>query len=348
MASEIAIYIKRGELILGPFTDQQTVNKYHRGELHDSDMAMIDGVTGWHPLATYIVEESEQAPPSFDASAPPPIKPEDRPSRLPDRTEESSSSYAPLMPPPPRGEEGSSGGREGMGERSAAERERTEELSLGRLGRHAFALANPISTAWSLLGAGVIFMILSQWPWTLWVPPILGAIALALQQITRRNFTQAGPLLAVALLLPWFVYSQWLAPEKAPVIEVSDAATATPTPMPVSPPVPSATSSAVVVPDRAAPVEKPRIPPAARRADPAPTRLAPAVGDLVALRRSTMLSFEGKDFRAGRPGEEFQVLDIRSDKVYLRTQDMRGRVIAVSAPMTEVEVISRPDDPVIP
>src|SRR3954469_18806258 len=82
IASEVSIYIKRDGLIMGPFSEEQTVKRYHRGEFRDSDLAMIDGMTGWHPLATYIVDETDDAPSSFDASAPPPIPQNEPPPRF--------------------------------------------------------------------------------------------------------------------------------------------------------------------------------------------------------------------------------------------------------------------------
>src|SRR3954471_17541318 len=78
IATEVSIYIKRDDLIMGPFSEKQTVARYHRGEFRDTDLAMIDGMTGWHPLATYIVDETDDAPSTFDVSAPPPI-PQDEP-----------------------------------------------------------------------------------------------------------------------------------------------------------------------------------------------------------------------------------------------------------------------------
>src|SRR3954453_10091250 len=82
IASEVSIYIKRADLIMGPFSESQTVKRYHRGEFRDTDLAMIDGMTGWHPLATYIVDEGDDAPSTFDPSAPPPIPQNEPPPRF--------------------------------------------------------------------------------------------------------------------------------------------------------------------------------------------------------------------------------------------------------------------------
>ena len=82
IASEVSIYIKRDDLIMGPFSESQTVKRYHRGEFRDTDLAMIDGMTGWHPLATYIVDDGDDAPSMFDASAPPPIPQNEPPPRF--------------------------------------------------------------------------------------------------------------------------------------------------------------------------------------------------------------------------------------------------------------------------
>src|SRR3954471_16206252 len=146
IATEVSIYIKRDDLIMGPFSEKQTVARYHRGEFRDTDLAMIDGMTGWHPLATYIVDETEDAPSSFDASAPPPIPQDEPPPRFEVRE--------PLRPD--------------LGEEPARApvRERT---------RRRFQLVNPVGTAWALLGLGVVVMVLSRWPWLLWVPLILAS-----------------------------------------------------------------------------------------------------------------------------------------------------------------------------
>src|SRR3954466_9605499 len=99
IATEVSIYIKRDDLIMGPFSEEQTVKRYHRGEFRDTDLAMIDGMTGWHPLATYIVDETEDAPSSFDASAPPPIPQNEPPPRFDLGGEPANEDYRYAEPP---------------------------------------------------------------------------------------------------------------------------------------------------------------------------------------------------------------------------------------------------------
>jgi hypothetical protein len=292
IATEVSIYIKRDDLIMGPFSEKQTVARYHRGEFRDTDLAMIDGMTGWHPLATYIVDETDDAPSSFDVSAPPPI-PQDE--------------------PPPRFD---------MGEEPQPEPARAA-------GRRSFDLVNPVGTAWALLGLGVVVMILSRWPFLLWVPLILGAIALAVQQLVRRNYAHAGPLLAVALLAPWFVWSQWLSPAKSHQVKPVVLATpvpATPAPVVVHSPPPAEPPKVVVDTPEVAP---PPPPPEPEPVPPEPVSRFKK-GEYVALTHDTKLLFEGKEFRSAKAGERFQVLATSPDKIYLGTRS-RGKLIAVTA-----------------
>lgn len=313
IASEVSIYIKRDDLIMGPFSEAQTVQRYHRGEFRDTDLAMIDGMTGWHPLATYIVDETDDAPSSFDASAPPPIPQDEVRPRLdlsdaPRRVEEEDApGFGPL--------------------RKAAGRR--------------FRLVNPVGTAWALLGLGVLVMILSRWPILLWIPLILGAIALAVQQLVRRNYAQAGPLLAVALLAPWFVWSQWLSRAKPqPVKPVAAATPAPATPAPVTvraTPLPEPPRVVVATPEPA---------PATPVPEPAPEPPAPVSrftkGEYVALTQDTKLLFEGREFRTGKAGERFQVLATSPDKIYLKAKTTRGQVIAVTAPPDRLTSVPAP------
>jgi hypothetical protein len=310
IATEVSIYIKRDDLIMGPFSEKQTVARYHRGEFRDTDLAMIDGMTGWHPLATYIVDETEAAPTSFDASAPPPI-PRDEP---PPRFDVGEPLRADLAEEPARG-------------------------PLRERARRRFELVNPVGTAWALLGLGVLVMILSRWPFLLWAPLLLASIGLAVQQLSRRNYVHAGPLLAVALLAPWFVWSQWLSPARHPVKPVVIA-----TPVPATParvvviatPVPEPPKVVVNTPEVAPPPPEPEPAPA-----PPPPVSKFKAGDYVALTQDTKLLFEGKDYRTGKAGERFQVLDVRGDKVYLGTKS-RGKLIAVTASPDVLKSIPAP------
>jgi hypothetical protein len=313
IASEVSIYIKRADLIMGPFSESQTVQRYHRGEFRDSDLAMIDGMTGWHPLATYIVDETDDAPSSFDASAPPPI---------------------PQNEPPPRFD---------LGEEPVPERHEEPRLD-ERMSR--FEFANPVGAAWALLSLGVVVMILSRWPVLLWIPLILAAIALAVQQLVRRNYVHAGPLLAVALLAPWFVWSQWLSPAKphvVPPVALATPVRATPAPV-IVPPVPAAAPPKVVV-------EKPEANPPPAVAAPEPEPEPPALvsappkfvkGEFVTLTTDTKLRFDGKEFRTGKAGERFEVLAAAADKVYLKAKTPRGQVIAITAPPDQLKLAPPP------
>jgi hypothetical protein len=294
IASEVSIYVKRDDLIMGPFSEEQTVKRYHRGEFRDSDLAMIDGMTGWHPLATYIVDETDDAPPTFDASAPPPI---------------------PQNEPPPRFDLGEEPRSEPVADRA----------------RRSFEFANPVGAAWALLSLGVVVMILSRWPFLLWVPLILAAIALAVQQLARRNYVHAGPLLAVALLAPWFVWSQWLAPARPHVAKPTTPAPSTPARVVVvASPTPRTDPPKVVVETPAATPAPPAQETAPEPA-PAPPALKFEKGDYVALTANTKLLFEGKEFRLGKAGERFQVLKATPEAIFLATKTARGQIIAVTA-----------------
>lgn len=306
MATAVSIYIKRDEKILGPFSEEQTVKRYDRGEFTDGDLAMIDGVTGWHPLASYIVEESATGPAIFDASGPPPLpRREERPARI-----EATSEPRP-------------------------------EPILGVGGRR-LALVNPLATAWALLGMGVVVMFFSRWPWTLWIPPILAAIGLAVQQLVRRNYIHGAPLLAVALLLPWFVWSQWLKPVRPAVGLTSAELAAHEKALPATP----APHAATPTPEPPKIVAEPA--PAPPAVAPPPEPAAPsrpiAKGDRVVLERDAQLFFNTKPFRVGKAGEEFEVLVTQPDKLFLKTRDVAGRVIAVSVGLNEVRLRPPPVD----
>jgi hypothetical protein len=161
------------------------------------------------------------------------------------------------------------------------------------------------------------------------VPLILGAIALAVQQLVRRNYVHGGPLLAVALLAPWFVWSQWLSPAKPRAtkpVTLATPAPATPAPVVVQP-VPAAVPPKVVT-------DTPDVGPPPAPPEPAPEPPAPVSkfkkGEYVALTHDTKLLFDGKDYRTGKAGERFQVLATSADKIYLGTKS-RGKLIAVTA-----------------
>ena len=178
--------------------------------------------------------------------------------------------------------------------------------------RSRFEFANPVGAAWALLGLGVVVMVLSRWPVLLWIPLILAAIGLAVQQLVRRNYVHAGPLLAVALLAPWFVWSQWLSPAKPQPAKATTARDAR---------ARDAGARHRAADPGAGAAEGGRGGEAGarlrRRPRPSRTPEPPelvsgpakfAKGEFVVLTADTKLRFKGKEFRLGKAGERFEVL----------------------------------------
>jgi hypothetical protein len=56
-AAASCFVVKRGDHILGRFSETELLQKYRAGEVANADLVMVEGRTGWHPLDTYIAVE---------------------------------------------------------------------------------------------------------------------------------------------------------------------------------------------------------------------------------------------------------------------------------------------------
>lgn len=54
------LYIQRDGQQIGPFTEGQVLAKVEDGSLSESDLAMVEGKTQWHPLSSFIVREPSE------------------------------------------------------------------------------------------------------------------------------------------------------------------------------------------------------------------------------------------------------------------------------------------------
>ena len=54
MASGVKIFVQQNGKTLGPYSEAEVVDLYDQGLVKDLDLAMVDGVTGWHPLESYL------------------------------------------------------------------------------------------------------------------------------------------------------------------------------------------------------------------------------------------------------------------------------------------------------